>query len=231
MTYAELKRAALVLLDIHPNSSGDLALQVEYQLSRIMDELAVAVLPKELLTLSDSFNITSATTSVDLAADMGITNMLQPFRLVVDEDITDTLPGTPWKFRSFEAWITTTDRAVREWTIDYRDKILLSQWPAAGQTWSVSLYFYKQPAAYAAGGTPELPPGHHHALVLGSVISFPNLFQGERESLLVKHQSDYNKAKEALLRHRGLARSDLTFSVRGGNPTNRLLSSGLTWGT
>ena len=239
MTYTEIKNAVLVLLDIDLASSGDIADQVEVHMKRIVNEIAVKCHPIELLTSATDSAVVSTYTSIPLFATspgLGITQTtyMKPAMLFVDEDLTDTEDPPYWDFVSFLSWLrqrrpTIDNRPERSWTINDQDKILLRNWPGAGATWGATLYYYTQPAAIVLANSPEFALEHHFAIVLGTAVAFPNLFEGDRQSLLINYKAEYIGALRDIKNSGENAIKDLQFKLAMPSPTSRS-SSAINWG-
>ena len=240
MTYQEIKDAILVLLDIDLSSTGDIATQVEVHMKRIMDEIAAECKPRELLAQATDAAVVSTYTSIPLFSStpgFGITQStyMKPAFLFVDDDTSDTEEPPLWEFVPFPVWLRlrrpeSDRRGYYSWTIDEQNEVILKTWPGTGETWSAQLYYYKQPAAIVLTNSPEIANEHHFAIVLGTTVCFPNMFQtDERKALLIKYQRDYEEELKKIKLAGEIAIKDHVFALHMSSPTSGA-TRGVNWG-
>lgn len=87
------------------------------------------------------------------------------------------------------------------YTMDYLNRIYLSDLPTDLDTWNAILHYYADPPAIVAGNEPEVDVQFQHMFSLGAVLQFPNHFRGEeRQALLPLYTSQYQSALSQYLR-------------------------------
>lgn len=107
----------------------------------------------------------------------------------------------------FDTWtrqysaIAGNQNLAQTYTIDYQNRLYLSDTPTGSDTWSALLHYYSTPPAIISGNSPEVDVQFHHMFSLGTVIQFPNYFRGEeRQALLGLYTQEYQSALKEYLR-------------------------------
>lgn len=209
-TWLELRQEVLGMLDVKLDVSAASSIRtlVDIKLKRQRDYLYSLRQPRKQLVYSAAVTVDVDTVAIKCTGSgaagypsFGLTDMLEPRVL--------TINGEKWDPMDWETWIQSNNatagnqRPRRTWTIDYQDWIYLTSVPSGTDTWDAVLHYYKNPITIADGETPEIPPEHITALVMGVVIQFPNLFQGEeRAALLPIYVRQYEEAMKAFKRSR-----------------------------
>lgn len=231
-TYATLREHILLALDIDPATTNDDTVDlVNHRMKQVVDRLVTALNPTELL-VEKMKNVTSATTSIPLnTSGFLCTDLAEVFAITVDDKTTATRNDVVWTPTSREQWIMSRslgygdERLKGTWTQDGFDNFYLSEWPQGSSTWDVYLHYYKQTAAVTDLGEPELPVRYHQDLVVGgTVLGFPQRFQGDRQATLLMFQKEYQDALDSLLKGRKALSQDLQLKTRNQFTTRGIVN-------
>lgn len=217
MNWAEIRQQVFILLDQPSNTTGDLKIAVDFAMKQVLDELVVESRPDSLLVTEGPINWTATDVNIPIGAGgFEVDDLEKIYSVSVDEDATDDEDeAEEWDYCSWKAWISANNahdgntRSERSWTVDPSNAIRLGSNPSDGDTWHAYLHYFRETAAIDNSGVPELPPSQHQAIVLGTVLRFPNYFQGDRQSLLVTVSRAYADARTQRLRDRSTAKKSL----------------------
>lgn len=199
-TWAELRREALTLLDVHPtaSTSSDIRNAVDFKFKHVRDRLYNIRVPRSLIVPStNTVSFSSTDTAIKVSGSPAtnypsfeITDMRRPLALVIE--------GEEWEFVSWPVWLklqhayTGDQRHPYTWTLDHQNYIYLKTSPTGSETFDVDLHYYQTPATIVDGGTPEIGDEFEELLVLGVVLGFPNFFTSEeRLALYAGFKSDF----------------------------------------
>lgn len=182
-TYSQLKATVLTLCD--ESGSTDAGAVVEVALLETLKYIATQV---EVPGLTSSAQATwgAATTSLSITSDFNISDFASANRLYVKKDSTSEDYGTPYDFVEFLHWhdlksvpnnnfreyISTParldERPLKSWTLGLdQDDVFID--PIAENN-VVTLFYNKEPAAYADGGYPEIGAKWDYLLVAGASL-------------------------------------------------------------
>ena len=233
-TYSEIKKHILLALDVDVEAASDNTIdivnQVERELKRVLDTAVQRARPMELFVETAAFNIDDTTTEIDLAADLGVTNLDQVFALSVDFKDTADRDDYGWEEIKYPTWLRMKKyrsgdrRPLGTWTMNPSNEIILSSWPESSQTWDVYLNYYKTTAAVSDSGTPELPTMSQLAiLVPGVCVNFPARFQGDKATQLAVFRKAYEDAMADYVRNQKTPTESIRLYAAGpGSALNSL---------
>lgn len=221
-TYSTLREHILLALDINPSTTNDDTVDlVNHRMKQVVDNLVAEYRPVSLL-VEATFEVDSATTSIALGSGgFEVTDFAECFALSVDPQTSATRADFVWDYVSRENWILSRsygygdELSTTSWTVDGNENYYLSQWPDGSDLWDVYLHYYKQTAAVADAGIPELPVEHQQALIVsGTVLGFPHRFQGDRQITLLMYQKEFDDAKKRLMASRKPQGQDIQLKSR-----------------
>jgi hypothetical protein len=244
-TWLEVRQEILTLLDVDKEAStdDDIRSLVDVRMKRQRDKLIQLRPPFSLLTESDVVDVTNLTSFIPLGANednddtppvsqtgFGLTDFWRFFALTID---SRDVPYTPWK-----SWICGysmelgNQRDLRTWTLSPADRIYLGWLPSTDtETWEAKLHYYKEAATIADGGTCEIVDEHLDTLVLGVVLKFPNLFQGEERTIVFAGlKKDHDTAMRDYLADKGQKGTRKSLRMRPAARRRGVDNSYLSWG-
>lgn len=216
--------------------TGDTRSLVDLKMARVVEMLCSEYRPDSLLRSSAAFTVDSSTTGVDISADLSIDltsagDYAFPFAVTIDTDAAGSGEPKSYRYVPYKAWIEGItpvrgdERGEYSFSIDQDNIIVLRRWPSGTTEWHLRFWYYAKPAAVADATVPELPSWFHGTIVSGVLVQFPHMFQGDRQSLLIQLQGDYETGRKKILRSRMWGADALNFRAM----TQRLRSNQGFW--
>lgn len=208
-TWAELRAKVLSNISGLRNSTGDLRTAVDEALYDTYLDIVTDINPLLLLTETAAINLVNPATSLAIVADFSVSDLSEIKFISVNTNPSDSdSKYYAWAEMSYEEYLSRRDDLPEEhWSRDYSGNIHFTSYPDSGVTWAVKMAYYKEPAAFSDGGSPEIDSKFHHYIAYGAATMFPDKFAGERETVLVKLERRYANGIARMSRERPKARA------------------------
>jgi hypothetical protein len=216
-TYSELKEEILLSLDLPSAMVGDVSDLVSLKMYRVVESLCAELSPLQLIKRTGSVTIDSSTTSIPLGAT-GFDILDEYAKVIVfqiDKNTTDDHPPETYEYLPYQSWLMQNTaragnlRTAITFTINPDFEVEIRDYPSGDDEWSCWLYYLARPTAITSNGIPEIPILHHGIIVTGTVLEFPQYFQGDRQALLAMQMAKYEQQRRQLLRDRDISQSQL----------------------
>lgn len=242
-TWAELRQDVLFALgeSRSASSTNDIRLQVDRKLQKIRDELYGLRPPRSLLVYTGPVTIPSTLDYISITSSgsgdtpgFAASDFWREYSISVGEsDTTSIGDAEEWEPVEWETWIRSNSsvegnqRLGYTFTIDYQNRIYLRSLPDGSDTWTAWLNYFKTPATFSDGATPEIGLQFERILTLGATLEFPDLFRGEeRGAIYAATYRMYGDLKKDYLRANTPKRSGSRFRPF----RKRLTARALNWG-
>lgn len=216
-TWEELTKDVLFTLGEKRSASvtNEIREQVVRKLTMKRDEVYGLRPPKSLLVYSSYVEIPSTLDYISITASgsgdtpgWNLSNYWRVFGIAMsDGDNTDIANSQDWDFIEWDSWVRSNSaidgdqRLDATFTVDYQNRVYLSNLPGENQTWNAWIHYYKTPATIADDDTPDIGVEFENVLVLGAALEFPDLFRGEeRPGIYAATVKRYDQALTAYLR-------------------------------
>lgn len=181
-TYSQLRDKVLILCD--QTNSDDATAVVQIALEETLKYIAAQVELPQLLS-SKTATWGALTTGLSIASDFVATDYASPDRLYVKKDVDAEDYGTPYDYLEFMHWndlrscssggiresiyeVNRVDeRPAHAWTIDLSNNVIIDPVTEGNVA---TLFYLKEPDAYADGAFPQMPPKWDYILVSGATL-------------------------------------------------------------